>query len=124
MPVFFGYGFGSAAGDDARVVEQDVDAPELGQGPLDNAGAGLGVGVVRLEEPADASRRPDLGSDSLAAVPPASRYNNLCPFLRKEECGSLADAGGGAGDDSDAAREFSHKTSFLLQRTKTESNIS
>ena len=83
MPVFFGHGFGGPAGDDARVVEQDVDATELGQGPLDNAGAGLGVGVVRLDELAGASQRPDLGNNSLAVIPPASCNNDFRPFLCK-----------------------------------------
>ncbi len=60
MPVIFGDGFGGTAGDDAGVVEQDVDAAVFGKGSLDDAGAGFRVGVVRLDELADASRSLDL----------------------------------------------------------------
>ena len=50
VPNLLGGGFRRPAGDDARVVEQDVDAAEFGESPLDDAGTIVGLGMIRFDK--------------------------------------------------------------------------
>jgi hypothetical protein len=102
LPIFFADSFRCPLGDDASIVEQDVEATKFGQGMLDNTGASPGVGMIRLEKAADASQSRDNGNDFLAAIPPASRNHNFRAFLCKQDGGCSSNTGSSARNEGDA----------------------
>ncbi len=58
VPDLFRGCFCCAAGDDACVVEEDVDAAEFGESPFDDAGTIIGLGMIRFDEYATCARPP------------------------------------------------------------------
>jgi hypothetical protein len=89
MPDLLGGRFGSSPCDDARIVEQDVHAPELGQGLLDDAGAINGVAMIRPDKESSSASLPDLLHDLFTQREAASRDNHIRAFFGKKKRGRL-----------------------------------
>ena len=97
------------------VVDDGVEAAELGDGALDQR-LGLGaVGDVGLDRQRATAGVADLGDQLLQPVDPAGRHRDRRAFAREPLRGRLADAAGGAGDEGHGSVEYcvlGHRTSL------------
>ena len=109
VPILLGHAHGKAIAGEAGVVDQDVDAGEIGEDLLDERlhggvvgdvhGVGLGqAGVLRV----------DLIGGALGIRLRAGNHGHARAFAGEAQGDGVADAAAGAGDDGDLIGE-SHK---------------
>ena len=94
------------------VVDQHVDAAELGDGGVDEALAVLGAGDVGRYRQRAAAEGAHLGRDRRQLVGAARRQRDVGALARQGEGDVAPHAGADAGDDGDAVLE-QHEVSCL-----------
>ena len=123
---------------EAGVVDEDVDAAELGDGAIDHRLDLLGLGDVKIEGEGAAAEGADLFGDGGCAAPGSVAFGLREVFVRAGErgdddvCAVFGEADGdgaadaahaaGAGDDGDFACEDAHRgaiISFASLRTRS-----
>jgi hypothetical protein len=91
----------------ARVVDQDVDPPELVDGARDEAhDIGLFLHVRRHRDALPSRRLRDLRRDALELARGAAGDHRVGTVLREQPCSRGTDTGAAARDDRDTAGEI------------------
>ena len=92
---------------DAGVVDQDVDAAEVGCDLGDDAVDVVLAADIELPAPRDATGAGDLGDHRIDRAD--VEHCDLGAFIGEQMCGRTAHAAGSAGDDGDFASDGTRK---------------